>query len=72
MTADFHQGGIDSTYMQLTPDRGNVENPPIERMGWPTYEEVELHEDHPFWEGHARRALHPHEVKTTHGGDLRF
>ena len=72
MTADFHQGAIDETYIQLCPDRGVVENPPVARMAWPTYANAELHEDPPFWEGHVRRAQRPREVKTTHGGDLRY
>ena len=72
MVGDFQQGNIDSTYMQLTPDRGNVENPPIARMTWPTYRRVELHEDPPFLEAHVRRLGHPTEVKTTYGGEARY
>ena len=61
MMEDMHQGIIDSTYMQLTPDRANVENPPIQRMDWPTYARVEEHQDPPFIEAHARRAMLPQE-----------
>ena len=32
MNEDFHQGSIDSTYIQLMPDRANAEVPPIERL----------------------------------------
>lgn len=71
MTTDFYQGTIDNTYIQLCPDRGNVENPPFARMTWPTYAQAELHEDPPFLEGHVRRALHPKEIKTSYGSDPR-
>lgn len=63
MNDDFYQGGIDSTYMQLTPDRGNVENPPFARMTWPTYRQVEEHEDPPFVEAHVRRSVLPREAR---------
>ena len=61
MIADFHQGVIDKTYMQLCPDRGNIENPPLARMEWPTYDQVEQHEDPPFIEAHMRRVMLPRE-----------
>ena len=72
MNADFHQGVVDRSYIQLTPDRGAVENPPLERLSWPTYGQAERHEDHPHLEGHIRRSLHPTEIKTTYGTDPRF
>lgn len=72
MNAELAQGGVDRTYIQLTPDRGNVENPPIERMSWPTFAQVEQHVDHPMVEAHIRRAPLPREVKTTGDGDSRF
>ena len=62
--AEFAQGCVDSTYIQLTPDRGNVENPPVERMDWPTYGQAERHIDHPFLEAHMRRAALPFEYTT--------
>lgn len=61
MIADFTQGQIDSTYMQLCPNRGNIENPPLERLDWPLYTQVEEHEDPPFTEAHLRRLPLPRE-----------
>jgi hypothetical protein len=75
MVSDFHQGVIDNTYMQLTPDRGNVDNPPFERMTWPTYRQVERHEDPPFIEAHMDRAAFPRERRNGDqdpSGDPRF
>ena len=63
MTADFSQGVVDNTYIQIAPDRGNVENPPVERLSWPTYTNAERHIDHPFVEAHIGRAHLPREVK---------
>lgn len=71
MNADFHQGGLDRTFIQLAPDRGNVENPPIERLQWPTYARAETLVDPAFWEAHANRAHLPREIKTTGDGDTR-
>jgi hypothetical protein len=72
MNMEFNQGSIDRTYIQLTPDRGVVENPPVERYAWPTYGNCDLFPESPFLEGHVRRAQHPHEIKTTGDGDTRF
>lgn len=72
MNEDFHQGSIDNTYIQLTPGRVNVEVPPLERMEWPNYAQVERHQESPFFEAHVRKSTHPHEVKTTYGGDRRY
>lgn len=75
MLGDFHQGVIDNTYIQLNPDRGNVENPPYERMSWPTYGQAERHEDPPFLEGHARRLPLPREARSSDqdfAGDPRY
>lgn len=75
MIADFHQGTIDQTYMQLTPSRGNVEMPPFERMTWPTYAQVERHIDPPFIEAHMSRAHLPREARNGDqdpGGDPRY
>lgn len=65
--AEFAQGAVDGTYIQLTPDRANVENPPIERMDWPTYAQAERHIDHPHLEAHMRRAILPEEHLTAKG-----
>jgi hypothetical protein len=62
MDAEFAQGAVDETYIQLVPDRGNVENPPLERLMWPTYGMAEHCIDHPFLEAHMRRAALPWEV----------
>jgi hypothetical protein len=72
MNAEFAQGGVDNTYQQLTPNRAVVENPPIERMSWPTMRQVEQHVEHPMVEAHIRRADLPREVMTTGDGDTRF
>ena len=67
MNAEFAQGTVDSTYIQLTPDRKNVENPPVDRYTWPTYAQVDRHIDPPFLEAHVRQAFHPVEHKVTPG-----
>ena len=61
MVGDFHQGVIDNSYQDLTPNRGNVEIPPYERMTWPTFGQVERHEDPPFIEAHISRLALPRE-----------
>lgn len=48
MSSEFHTGVVEPSYMHLTPDRCCVENPPVERMGWPTYRQVEQHLNDPF------------------------
>ena len=73
MIADLHQGITDNSYMQLCPGRGCVENPPLERLSWPTYAQVEKHEDPPFIESHVRRAQLPRERRATdQDSDLRY
>jgi hypothetical protein len=71
MNADLHQGCVDSTYISLTPHRGNVENPPIERMTWPQYGNAEKWADDPHIEAHISRSVLPREIKTTGDGDTR-
>ena len=63
MNMEFAQGSIDRTYIQLTPDRKNVENPPIERLTWPTYRNAEQHADPPFLEAHIQHSMRPVENK---------
>jgi len=63
MNVAFAQGTVDQTYIQLTPDRKNVENPPIERLTWPTCRQAERHIDPPFIEAHIRRSELPVERK---------
>lgn len=72
MNLAFAQGTVDRTYIQLTPDRKNVENPPIDRLGWPTYGNAEQHIDPPFMESHLRRSLLPVEHKVRTGSDPRY
>jgi len=72
MSAEFLQGEIDRTYIQLTPNRGCVENPPVERLSWLDYGQCEKHADPPFLESRVRKSLHPHEIKTSGDGDTRF
>lgn len=72
MTAEFAQGSVDQTYIQLAPNRGVVENAPVERFDWPQYRNVEKWPESPFLEGHVRRSGLPREIKTTGDGDSRF
>lgn len=72
MNLELQQGSIDRTYIQLTPNRAVVENPPVERTEWPMYRNVELWPESPFLESHVRRSAHPREVRTTGDGDTRF
>jgi hypothetical protein len=73
MNRDFHQGAIDRTYMQLTPDRGGVENLPVERLSWPWYNRVEVHADNPNWEAMFFQNQRPVEITRNPGaGDPRY
>lgn len=73
MNAEFHQGGVDNTYIQLNPNRGGVISvTPAERATWPTYGQAEQHIDHPAWEVIADRIPLPRERKTASSGDFRF
>jgi hypothetical protein len=63
MNMAFAQGSIDRTYIQLTPDRKNVEIRPVERLSWPTYAQAELHADPPFLEAHIQHSMRPVENK---------
>lgn len=73
MNGEFHQGGIDRTYIQLTPDRGGVPSViPTERLSWPTYAQAEVHGDNPFGESRFDRLALPRERKTRDSGDTRF
>ena len=72
MNGDFHAGSVDSTYISITPDRVNPENPPLERMDWPTYRQAERHAESPFFEAHVRRSVLPVERKASYGSDPLF
>jgi hypothetical protein len=65
MNVAFAQGTVDSTYMAIAPDRKNVENPPVDRLTWPTYAQAERHIDPPFLEAHLRRVGMPVERKVS-------
>ena len=67
MNLAFAQGTVDRTYIQLTPDRKNVENPPLERMAWPSYGQAESHIDPPFLEAHIQHSFRPVERKVRPG-----
>ena len=68
MNAEFAQGTIDSTYIQLTPNRKNVENPPTDRLHWPIYGRAEEFADPPFLEAHIQHSLtRPVEHKVRRG-----
>ena len=63
MNVAFSQGSVDRTYIQLTPDRKNVENPPMDRLTWPQYRQAERHIDPPFLEAHIQHSMRPVEYK---------
>jgi len=44
MIAELNQGLLDGRYMQLAPNWSVDENPPTERMDWPTYRQVDRHQ----------------------------
>lgn len=72
MDAEFAQGSVDETYIQLTPDRGGVvEWPPVDRLGWPTYRRCGQDRSSPFLEAEINRAHLPREIKTSGDGDTR-
>lgn len=72
MNVDFHQGSIDRSYIQLAPDRANVENPPTERLDWPQYRNAELWPESPFFEASIRHSMRPREIKSSGDDDTRF
>lgn len=74
MNVAFVQGTVDCTYICITPGRKNVENPPLDRLTWPTYGQAELHIDPPFLEAHLAAAARPFEHKTAASrlGDPRY
>jgi hypothetical protein len=45
MNQELEQGLKDGKYMHLAPDWGTNSNPPVERLSWPTYRQVEQHDD---------------------------
>lgn len=72
MNLDFSEGSVDRTYIQLTPNRANVEHPPLDRYAWPQYTNCGLWPSDPFIEAHISRMPLPREIKTTGDGDSRF
>lgn len=65
MNSSFAQGTVDNTYIDLTPNRKMVENPPVDRYTWPTYAQAGRHIDPPFLEAHLQHALRPVERKVS-------
>lgn len=63
MSSEFHQGIEENSYMQLTPNRGCVEHPPVERLDWPTYQQVLRHRHDPMAD--HRPAVHEIHTKGT-------
>ncbi|MGA7535539.1 MAG: hypothetical protein WBW27_27045 [Pseudolabrys sp.] len=47
MRAELEQGIRDHTYMQLQQDWSINSNPPVERLSWPNYQQVERHAEGP-------------------------
>lgn len=43
MHEELEQGLRDGKYMHLAPDWGVNTNPPVNRLSWPTYRQVEQH-----------------------------
>ena len=73
MNVDFHQGVIDRSYIQLTPDRGGiVENPPVERLAWPRFGYCEQLNDNPHIEAIFVQATKPVEHVKNQYGDQRY
>jgi hypothetical protein len=69
MGAEFRQGSIDRTYIQVAPDRGGLVEMtwPIERAttwAWPQYRNVEVHGQDPFAVSRAHVAARPIEPLT--------
>ena len=71
MNAEFAQGQVDNTYIALTPNRCCVENPPIERLQWPQFQNAEKWPESPFLEAHVRRGHLPREFTNTGDSDSR-
>ena len=71
MNLDFHEGGTDSSYIKIAPDRVAIENPPLERLEWPQYRNAEIGKDHSHLEAHLRRSVLPVERKAVYGSDPR-
>ena len=72
MGVEFHQGSIDCTYIQLAPNRGVIENPPVDRLEWPSYVNAERWPSSPFDEAQMSRAGLPREIMTSGDGDTRY
>jgi hypothetical protein len=70
MQAEFSQGIVDNSYIQLAPNRGGqIENYPIDRLSWPTYRQAELHKDDSMIEAMLTHLARPVERLTAHPGD---
>jgi len=71
MTGDFNAGVTDASYIHLVPDRVNVENPPVDRLTWPRYQNAGRWVNQPFYEAHLRNLGRPAERTAWYGRDLR-
>jgi hypothetical protein len=67
MNHEMIMGITDNSYITLTPNRANVENPPFDRLSWPTYAQAERHFDPSHREGHEVQSLKPVENKVRQG-----
>jgi hypothetical protein len=72
MNADFAQGTIDNTYIQLTPNRANVDSPPVERYEWPQFVNCDRWPESPFLEADLKKLGRPVEKRSSGDGDTRF
>lgn len=46
LTEELNLGLTENSYMRLTPNRGGlIEHPRAERLSWPTYARVEMHNE---------------------------
>jgi hypothetical protein len=73
MNGEFHQGSVDNTYIQLTPNRGGITTVvPIEKLDWLQYQNAERWADNPFGESRMDRLPLPRERKTATSGDFRY
>lgn len=67
MLADFSQGIVDNSYIQLMPDRGGlIDAPPYDRLTWPQYAQAELHRDDSMIEAMMSHLPRPVEYLTEH------
>lgn len=59
MRTELEQGLRDGKYMHLSPDWSVNANPPVERLSWPTYRQVEQHDECDCYEPISPREAGP-------------